>query len=81
MDPIVELTKQFSQLTLVIQASMQSHPSIGMPNSTSAAASVPTLRPDRPLCIWCDSKIHHRREYTEFMEALRTEQVSLNERR
>src|ERR1700739_1978210 len=47
-DPIVELTKQFSELALAIQANMQSRPSAA--NAPNAAVTVP--RPNR--CMWCD---------------------------
>ena len=56
-DPIAELTKQFSQLALLIQGNMQpprtnTIPATGFPNPISR-------------CIWCDSTDHMKRQCTE----------------
>ena len=78
-DPIAELTKQFSQLALAIQASMQNRPP-PVNSSVNAPAPVPAPRTDRPQCVWCDSKEHPRRECPEFSEALLSKRVSLSDR-
>jgi len=81
-DPIVELTKQFSRLALVMEANMQSRPpATNAPNvnASNGPAAAPSITRPRQ-CMWCDSIDHPRRDCAEFKEALRTQHVTLNER-
>src|SRR6266516_5674594 len=76
-DPIAELTKQFAQLALALQANLISHP------STTSISNTPSLARtnDRPFrCVWCDSTEHARRDCPEFAEALGSKRVNLNEK-
>jgi len=86
-DPITELTKQFSQLALLIQANMQGNRPPVAPSShtastpTSAPAPVTRAFGDRPQrCIYCDSTDHFKRfECSELQEAIRTQRVRIND--
>ena len=76
-DPIAELTKQFAQLALALQANPASNP----PTTSSSNAPGPARTNDRPFrCVWCDSTVHARRDCPEFAEALGSKRVSLNEK-
>jgi hypothetical protein len=71
-DPITELTKQFSELVLLVRANMSpSRP----PNSFSAVTS--DRRPQR--CLWCDDTIHLRRDCSELMKVIHEGKVRINE--
>jgi hypothetical protein len=79
MDPaIAELTKQFSQLALLLKANIE---------SSRPEATPPTQRPSAPYrqfdrtprCMWCDSTEHARRQCAEFPEAIRQGRIRLNE--
>jgi hypothetical protein len=71
-DPIAELTKQFSELVLLVRANMSpSRP----PNSNSAATS--GRRPQR--CLWCDDTIHLRWDCSELTKVIREGKVRINE--
>src|SRR4030095_6102840 len=74
-DPIAELTKQFSQLALLIKANMEGpKPVMTAPNAIPNAPPAHT-----PLCIFCDSTEHTRRtQCPDFAEALRKGLVYLN---
>lgn len=75
LDPIAELTKQFSQLALLIQASMQ-----GNTPSTSSTTNTGAPRYDRPRrCPWCDSFEHGRRDCSDFKKAFTSKRIRLNE--
>lgn len=50
VDPITELTKQFAQLSLLLQAALR-----GFPASRSSQSQI--SKPSR--CIWCYSVEHH----------------------
>ena len=79
-DPIVELTKQFSHLALVMEANMQSR-APGRNTPTVNVSNAPAAAPTRPRqCMSCDSMDHPRRECMEFKDALRSQRVTLNER-
>jgi len=73
-DPVAELTKQFSQLALLIQANMQG------PKFTPATAAPMNAVPARTLrCIFCDTTEHNRRSNCpEFAEALPKGLVYIN---
>jgi len=75
-DPIAELTKQFAQLALAMQANMQGRPSAPVPKVNTP---IPVSAP-RSQCIWCDSTEHRRRECAEFTDALRSQRVSLSDK-
>src|SRR5213075_2998510 len=78
-DPVAELTKQFSQLALALQAGLVGHPPTASPSNVSTPG--PACSNDRPFrCVWCDSTEHARRYCLEFTEALRSKQVSLDEK-
>ena len=78
-DPIAELTKQFAQLALALQANMIGHaPTTSSPNVSAPSSGYTNDRPFR--CVWCDSTGHARRDCPEFAEALGSRQVTLNEK-
>ena len=77
-DPMVELTKQLSQLTLLLQNQVQPTGMTG--NVPAAASSVPRSQSDRiPRCIYCDSTQHGRRGCTDLQEDIKTGRVRINE--
>jgi hypothetical protein len=63
---IAELTKQFSQLALAIQAGLRSTGTPAMPTASVQPAVQPAFQPGRPpfdpnrprRCMWCDSTEH-----------------------
>src|SRR5579862_5966023 len=75
-DPITELTEQFSQLALLIQANIQGSKA----TSTPVPAPMPPTPNNRtPRCIYCDSIDHTRRSNCpDFADALRKGRVYLN---
>ena len=77
-DPIAELTKQFSNLALLIQGAMQ--PSQFTPGSRPFSGNKTFI----PRCTWCDctnSNDHtYRRDCSSFMEHLRDGKVRVNEK-
>jgi hypothetical protein len=86
IDPaIAELTKQFSQLALLLKASIENTrptPVAPVAPVASAPGSGAPFRAfnDRPLrCMWCDSPDHTRRQCPEFPDAIRRGLIRLNE--
>ena len=79
-DPVAELTKQFSQLALQLQASFtQMQQQLSQSVGTSASLA-PKKMPDRQFrCIWCDSLEHRKFNCTELLELLRLGKVRANE--
>jgi hypothetical protein len=85
-DPIVELTKQFSNLALMIQASMQGKSSVAPQlaplgsDRTSSNFQRQPFDPNRPLhCHWCDVTEHSRWRCGEFKDAMARKLVHINE--
>src|SRR5207248_3350989 len=63
-DPaIAELTKQFSQLTLLLQASLNQPrgPSPGAANAPSRISNPRPFGDRQPRCLWCDATDHIRK--------------------
>jgi hypothetical protein len=85
---IAELTKQFSQLALAIQAGLRptGTPS-AMPTAPVQPAFQPAFQPGRPpfdpnrprRCMWCDSTEHGKWQCQELKEALARGDVKTNE--
>ena len=75
-DGIAELTKQMSQLILVLTG----QPRQPMQGSEQQALAPRKERPYNLRCIWCDSLEHTRRDCGEFTEALRAKQVGFNDK-
>ena len=85
IDPaIAELTKQFSQLALLLKASIESTRPMAPAASTAPTApqvGAPFRQFDRPrYCMWCDATEHSRYRCPEFPEAIRQGLIRLNER-
>jgi Protein of unknown function (DUF4100) len=85
---IAELARQFSRLTLALEASLGKQRS----PTTTTTSTVPLLStnalgpsvqrplPDRPFrCVWCDSLEHRRNQCAEFSEMLRSGRICLND--
>ena len=78
-DPIAELKKQLSQLTLLLQG--QARTSGVKAIEVPTVSSVLSIRADRvSRCPYCDSTEHARRECTSLTEDLRLGLVKLNEK-
>jgi hypothetical protein len=70
-DPIAELTKQFSQLALLIQGNMGKPAPVPVPENRIPARI--------PRCVFCDSTEHSRRSNcSEFGDYLRKGRVYIN---
>src|SRR5438477_2844476 len=76
-DPgIAELTKQFAQLTLLLQANLNQPRGPPTPGSNMA----PRPFGDRqPRCLWCDATDHLRKFCPSFMETLKSGRVRFND--
>ena len=75
VDPgIAELTKQFAQLTLLLQANLN------QPRGPSTPGGVPRTFGDRqPRCLWCDATDHLRKFCPSFMETLKSGKIRFND--
>ena len=76
-DPgIAELTKQFAQLTLLLQANLNQPRGPPTPGSNMA----PRPCGDRqPRCLWCDATDHLRKFCPSFMETLKSGRIRFND--
>jgi hypothetical protein len=78
-DPISELSKQFAQLCLLIQAQMKgSNVVASVPTSNSAAAR--NFGERRSRCHYCDSTEHAKHDCSVLSDDIRKGQVRINER-
>jgi hypothetical protein len=78
LDPIVDLSKQFSHMALMLQAALNSSRDI---MTSPMASTKPRMSERIPRCIFCDSTEHTRRsQCPDFADALRRKRVYLNER-
>jgi hypothetical protein len=78
-DPIAELSKQFAQLSLLIQAQMKgSNVVASVPTSNSAAAR--NFGERRSRCHYCDSTEHAKRDCSVLSDDIRKGQVLINEK-
>src|SRR4030095_1816265 len=79
-DPITELTKQFAQLSLLIQSSLGNLHSTTAQSSGNPSAPPLVPPPARTFrCIWCDSTEHGRRECLELAAAIPTKLIRFND--
>jgi hypothetical protein len=78
-DPISELSKQFAQLSLFIQAQMKgSNVVASVPTSNSAATR--NFGERRSRCHYCDSTDHGKPDCSSLSDDIRKGQVRINER-
>src|SRR5271169_4351129 len=77
-DPIDELTKQLSNLTLLLKATMQEKP-----GPAQASVTVGTLPPQTfnrvPRCIFCDSTDHTKQQCSDLSTAIRKGLIRMND--
>jgi hypothetical protein len=75
MDPITELTKQFSNLALLIQANMR--PS--QPRNSASTAQPGQSNQTHPPYFWCDTTEHSKWMYQELKEAINHGEVKFGD--
>jgi hypothetical protein len=74
-DSVAELTRQFSELALMVRANMS--PASKSTESSSASNYVPQRRPN--VCHWCDEPAHMRNNCSDYLKSEREGKIRINE--